>query len=137
MPKDTTRKPPGKARKPRNDFPLFVHQTRRWCKKVKGVHRYFGKVSDDPKGEVALDLWLATKDALLAGREPQLNPQGATIKQLVNGFLSHKQALRAAGEIADRTFQKYYATCVRLVKSFGRTCPVDDLVADDLLNWNR
>lgn len=48
-----------KPRKQRNDFHLFVHKgTGRWCKKVKGRHRYLGYAREDPKGDNALKLWL-------------------------------------------------------------------------------
>jgi len=131
MPNTTTSKPGRKAGRPHKDFPLFPHQNGRWCKKVKGVHRYFGKVSSDPKGEAALVLWLAQKDALLAGRAPQVNPKGVTVRQVVNSFLTHKKAIMEAGELTDRTFQEYYATAARLVKAFGPTRPINDLIGDD------
>ena len=118
--------------KPRPDFPLFPHAAGYWAKKVKGRLVYFGKVATDPKGEAALDLWLAQKDDLLAGRKPRAKrPEEATVKDLVNGFLTHKKNLLIAGELTDWTFQEYHATCARLVKAFGRERPVDDLIADD------
>jgi len=39
-------------------------------KRVQGRLYYFGKVANDPKGQAALDLWLAQKDDLLAGYTP-------------------------------------------------------------------
>jgi hypothetical protein len=48
----------GKADKPHPDFPLFKHATGRWCKKVGGQFHYFGKIADDPDGQVALAKWL-------------------------------------------------------------------------------
>lgn len=32
-------------------FPLFPHQSGRWCKKVRQKQHYFGKIADDPKRE--------------------------------------------------------------------------------------
>jgi integrase len=119
-------------RKPRPDFPLFPHARGYWAKKVNGQLRYFGRVADDPQGKAALLKWLDHKDALLAGREPRTKtPEATAVKDVCNAFLSHKKDLLAAGELTERTFAEYHATCTRLVKAFGRTRPVDDLVADD------
>jgi integrase len=132
MVKPTTKKASGKVGKPRADFPLFVHARGYWAKKVRGKLYYFGKVADDPKGMAALDKWLAVKDARLAGREPHPErPAGATVRDLANAFLTHKRNLLHAGELTDRTFAEYFATCERLVKVLGKDRPVDDLLADD------
>jgi hypothetical protein len=48
-------------------------------KKIRGQFAYFGKVSDDPKGEAALLLRLDQKDELLAGRTPRASVEGVTI----------------------------------------------------------
>ena len=97
-------KPKSKPDKPRPDFPLFCHKgSRHWAKKVRGKLHYFGKKADDPKGEAAL----------------------------VNHFLTHKKRLLESGELAQRTFDRYFATGGMLVSFFGRSRPVDDLLADD------
>ena len=102
---------------------------------MKGKLYYFGKVSTDPKGEVAIKDWLARKDNILAGRDdktPARHPDDpVAIKDVCNAFYGHKKALREAGELAERSLLEYYATCKRLVKAFGRLRPVSDLVADD------
>jgi len=68
---------------------------------------YFGKVVSDPKGQAALDLWLAQKDDLLAGRIPRAKrPEEATVKDLANSFLTHKQNLLTAGELSEWTSQE-------------------------------
>jgi integrase len=123
---------PTTPRKPRPDFPLFRHGNGYWAKKVHQKLHYFGKVADDPEGKAALDLWLAEKDDLLAGRKPRAKrPGDVAIKDLVNAFLTHKQDLLNANELSQWTFQEYHKTCERLVKAFGRASPIDDLVADD------
>ncbi|MBU4271527.1 MAG: tyrosine-type recombinase/integrase [Planctomycetes bacterium] len=130
MPHLTT---PEKPRKPRPDFPLFPHATGQWAKKVRGRLHYFGKWSDDPKGKAALQRWLDQKDDLLAGREPRAKAtiEGPTVADVCNSYLTYKKGLLEAREITPRTFQEYHAVCERLVKVFGRSRLVTDLVADD------
>jgi hypothetical protein len=57
-------------KKPRPDFPLYVHKSDRWAKKVRGKTLFFGTATTDPNGAAALKEWLRTKDYLLAGRVP-------------------------------------------------------------------
>jgi hypothetical protein len=73
-----------RPQKPSKDFPLFVHATGRWCKKVRGKFAYFGKIAEDPKGETALQLWLDQRDDLLAGRVPRAKRNELTVETLVN-----------------------------------------------------
>ncbi len=63
-------------RKPRPDFPLFPHATGRWAKKMRGKTEYFGKIEDDPKGELALQEWLDQRDLILAGRQRRVSGGG-------------------------------------------------------------
>jgi integrase len=114
--------------KPHKDFPLTRHPSGRWCKKIKGKLHYFGKINDP---QAALEKWLAEKDALLAGQEPRRKVEDITLRELANGFLTYKQELVVSGELSDRTFTEYHATCARLLKSFGKGRAVADLVIDD------
>ena len=49
MPKSTKQRNTSKAKKPHKDFPLWVHPSGRWAKKVKGRTHYFGKYRARPK----------------------------------------------------------------------------------------
>jgi integrase len=122
-----------RPQKPHKDFPLSIHKGRGyWCKKVKGKQHYFGKVADDPQGVSALEEWLRVKDDLLAGREPQARAENAlAVADLCNQFLTSKQALRGRGQLTPRTFKTYYITCERLVKQFGKTRHVVNLLPTD------
>ena len=117
--------------KPHPDFPLYAHAAGVWAKKVKGKTRYFGKIAADPNGAVALERWLAEKDELLAGREPNANPDALTVADLCNRFLTHKKHLRDTGELNPRTFAGYYATCALIVDVFGKSRAVVALKPDD------
>ena len=129
--KAATAAKPAKPTKPHKDFPLFPHATGRWAKKVRQQFSYFGKVSEDPKGEAALQLWLDQKDDLLAGRTPRVSGDGFTVSDLANRFLTAKRHLLDTRELARRTFDDYFATCERLVKAFGKKRLVMDLATDE------
>ncbi len=131
MSKITRKATLSKAKKPRPDFPLFPHATGRWAKKVRGRLRYFGKVSDDPQGEAALQKWLDQKDDLLAGRVPRILSDGLTIRDLCNRFLTNRRNKLDSGELAAVSFADYHAACARIVQAFGPSRLVADLDASD------
>jgi integrase len=126
MPKSTPRPKRRKAVKPSSDFPLWLHPSGRWAKKVRQRVHYFGK-ADDPQG--ALERWLEVKDDLLAGREPSTNKDELRIADLVNHFLTHKKQQQESGELSPRTFQRYHATCAFLVDVLGRNTTAVRLTA--------
>ncbi|MFZ1932810.1 MAG: tyrosine-type recombinase/integrase [Thermoguttaceae bacterium] len=127
---------PAKVSKPRPDFPLFPHATGRWAKKIRGRLVYFGKVSDDTRGQAALQKWLDQKDDLLAGRTPRVAGDGLSIRDLCNRFLTAKQGKLESGELSPATFADHHATCARIIKAFGPTRLVADLDASDF-EWFR
>ena len=119
-------------KKPRKDFPLFPHATGRWAKKVRQKMHYFGPTATDPKGQLALEKWLAQKDDLLAGRTPRAaQTAGLTLSDLANHFLNTKRNLVISGELTQRSHTDYVATCERLISTLGKDRLVDDLAADD------
>jgi integrase len=130
MSKSDSTAPPvsGKPAKPRPDFPLFPHATRRWAKKIRGKLHYFGPW-DDPDG--ALARYLEQKDDLHSGRKPREDAEGVTVKALANAFLNHKQALNDAGELSPLTWLKYKQATDLLVAKFGKGRLVADLRPDD------
>jgi integrase len=113
------------------EFPLFPHKSGRWAKQVRGKRHYFGKVSDDPKGEAALRLWLDQKDDLFAGRTPRDKSDGLTVAELCDRFLQAKDQQLDAGEITAVTRLDYKKTTDRLVAQFGKNRLVTDLASDD------
>jgi integrase len=120
-----------KPEKPSKNFPLFPHARGYWAKKVRGKLIYFGRIADDPKGEAALAKWLKEREARLAGCIPRDEAVVLTVEDLCDYFLNSKRPLLTGGEITKRTFDEYFATCERLVKTFHAIRPVDDLRPDD------
>src|SRR5262249_3931208 len=100
---------PVKPEKPRPDFPLFPHATKRCAKKILGRLHYFGPWQD-PQG--ALDNYLDQKDDLHAGRVPRAKQrQGLAVQELTDRFLTSKRHLLDTRELNPRTFIDYYTVC--------------------------
>jgi integrase len=129
MTKGTKKPAIDKPAKPYPEFPLFPHATRRWAKKIRGTLHYFGPW-DDWQG--ALKLYEKQAADLHAGRKPRVDqPDGLTVGDLVNHFLSAKRHLVDTREIVERTWQDYETTGLRVVKELGKGRLVDDLRPDD------
>jgi integrase len=114
--------------KPRPDFPLFAHATKRWAKKIRGQLHYFGPW-DDPDGAEAK--YLEQKDALHAGKKPRDGAEGVTVKEAVNAFLNAKQDLVNSGELSPRTMAGYESAGVMLAAHMGKARLVADLDPQD------
>lgn len=118
--------------KRRKDFPLSIHKgTGRWFKKVRGQFHYFGKVTDDPEGKAALELWLEQRDDLFAGRRPRRKSDELSLKDLVNSFLMFKDELVESGEITKRTHGGYKEVGQLLVDIVGSKRTASDIGPDD------
>lgn len=126
-----------KPEKPYPEFPLFPHATFRWAKKIRGRHEFFGPW-EDPEG--ALARYLDERDELMAGRIPRgrAKPGAAgaetaalTLRGLINEFLTAKKRRVDAGDMGQRSFADYHATCGRLVKLLGPHRLADDVEASD------
>ena len=126
MKKLTNSPPTGKPVKPYSDFPLFAHGNGQWAKKVPGRCFYFG-TWDDP--EAALQRYVDHKDDLMAGRVDMVATEGLSLRDLVNAFLTSKKLLVETGDLSERSFDDYYATCERLLKFFGKSVLVTNLTA--------
>ncbi len=105
-----------KPAKPYPDFPLYAHAAGVWAKKIRQKLYYFGPW-DNP--DAALRKYLAEKDYLQAGMTPPTDMAGTTLKELVNRFLSAKQARVTSGELKPATWNDYKRTCSILVDHFG------------------
>ncbi len=120
-----------KPRKPYEDFPLTWHPSGYWCKKIRGKVHYFGGRHADP--EEALDAYLEVKDDLLAGRDPARSSSALTVRDGVNEFLADRKHRVEAGDLTQRSFDDYYATCKRVIDAFGKSRRVESLGPNDFL----
>lgn len=109
-----------KPTKPKG-FPLTVHSSGQWCKKINGKTHYFGVLSD-PNGA------LKRYQDLLAGRTVV---DGLTLKDLVNSFLRSKKRLVKSGELRQCTWDDYHRLCESLIKEFGLTRSVSNITPTD------
>jgi hypothetical protein len=113
--------PVAKPDKPYPGFPLFPHASGRWAKKIKGRFAYFGRWSDDPKGERALGQYLNEKDAFHAGHRAHRGGESSpTVADVCDDFLDAKEALLLNGEITSRTFYDYRRAADSIVEHFGK-----------------
>ncbi len=113
------RKVPGK-------FPLWLHKSGQWAKRINGRCYYFGTDAD-----AALKKYAAERDAIETGREPRPDADSLTVKGLVNAFLNEKRGRVDVGELSPRTWAEYLATGKTLTAKFGPGRMVADLRPDD------
>jgi integrase len=111
--------------KPHPDFPLFLHATHRWAKKVKGELRYFGSTNGDPEGKTAL----AKYHDEITGRPAKA--EGLTVGEACNRFLTNITNLVERGDRAPRTFKNYKQATDALVANIGKHRAVDTLTPSD------
>jgi integrase len=114
-----------RSTKPRKDFPLFLHRTGQWCKKIKGRFCYFGV-----DALAAEQRYLNGKDDLAAGRKPR-DAEGLTVRDMVNKFLTYKKGRVGTGELSPRTFNDYDRISGVMVRFFGPGRHVGELRPED------
>jgi integrase len=118
-----------KKKKPFRSFPLTLHSTGQYCKKIRGKIQYFGT---DP--DVALQRYRAQCDDLHSGRVTSVDKSGSlTIGMLIDRFLNDAKAKQERGEIAARTFMDYYRDCKRVAVFFRTTKTVQAITDDELM----
>lgn len=123
-----------KAKKPAKPaFPLRLHATGQWMKKIRGRCYYFGTDKDK-----ALAEYTRVREDREAGRTPRdADPKSVTLLQLVNHFLTEQKTKRDSGEITPRTFNDYHKTGELILERMGKTLAVDQITPDDLMTFRR
>ncbi|MCD6392916.1 MAG: hypothetical protein J7M40_05365 [Planctomycetes bacterium] len=122
-------------RKTRSDkFPLTLHNTGQFCKKINGKLYYFG--TDKQK---ALQRYLEQAAYLHAGKTPAPRPSQdwLSIKILCNLYLDHQESRAEIGEIQPR----HVSDQILLLKDFGRFVgpnrPVSDISTIELQDYRK
>ncbi|MSR55805.1 MAG: hypothetical protein EXS09_21390 [Gemmataceae bacterium] len=116
------------AKKRKNvKFPLFLHGSGQWAKKIRGRTRYFGKDKD-----AALEEYVRVREDLEAGRAARPKADaGLTVADLCNSFLTSKRQRVDAGELSSEMWSVYHKACEGIVDLFGRDRSVMDLRPSD------
>jgi integrase len=121
-------------------FPLRPHRNGYWYKShwnsrtKKSEQFYFGKWSDDPKGERAvsdpLAGWLARRSAIMAGTDNlriQTSDNDLYLGHLMERFLTFKRNKVHAGELSWTTLRDYIAEIPKFVRFLKPSMPASGL----------
>jgi integrase len=123
-----------KSRKTRSDkFPLTLHKTGQYCKKIKGKLFYFGV--DRKK---ALHSYLEQASYLHSDELPLNNDtKSVLMKTLVNRYLDHQESRIEAGEIKQRQLYDQTRLLKHFVKYIGVNRAVSEMTTIDLQNYRK
>lgn len=125
---------PKPKRKTRSDkFPLTLHPTKQYCKKINGRLYYFGT---DRQAALRKYLRYASELHRATGKPAALlNREDTTLKELCNMYLSYQSARAEAGDLT----AQYYADQVRslrnLARYIGPDCWVSEIRTVELQNY--
>jgi YHS domain-containing protein len=120
-------------RKTRSDkFPLTLHKTGQFCKKIRGKLYYFG--TDKQK---ALQRYLEQAAYLHAGKAPRLkaSQDRLSIKLLCNLYLDHQELRAEIGEIKSRHVSDQILLLKDFVRFVGPNRTVSDISTIELQNY--
>ena len=135
------RRKTGRPKKPYPAFPLTVHASGKWQKKIRGTIHYFGNWARRENGKLvrvdgdgwkeALESYKVQADDLHAGRTPRVASGEFTTTELCNHFLSAKMRQLQSGELSPRSFYEYRKATDLIIQTFGKRRHVCDLTAND------
>jgi integrase len=104
-------------------YPLTLHPTGQYCKKIRGKIYYFGK----DKAE-ALRLYHEQASSLHTGRgKPEEAGQGQSLRALCNLYLDHQDSRAAIGEISHRHFYDLKSRLREFAKFIGPNEKVSEI----------
>ena len=105
-------------------FPLTLHPTRQWCKRIRGKLYYFGVDK-----QAAYERYLREAADLHAGRQRGISvPAGRmTIKDLANHYLAHQHERMTGRELAPIHFRDCQSILRAFVDAVGERTAVEEL----------
>lgn len=122
-------------RKTRSDkFPLTLHRTGQYCKKIKGKFYYFGTNKHE-----AMQRYLEQASMLHTGRSssPTASGDDISIKTLCNLYLQHQESRAQQGEISTRHFSDQVKSLTKLTRFLGQHRLIGEMSTVDLQNYKR
>jgi len=122
-------------RKTRSDkFPLTLHPTGQYCKKIRGKLYYFGT---DKK--IAHTRYLEQAADLHAGKRPKPESinSNSSIKDLCNLYLDHQESRALIGEITLRHLHDQISRLRNFAKFIGPNQLVSEISTIDVQNYRR
>ena len=122
-------------RKTRSDkFPLTLHPTGEYCKKIKGKIRYFGT-----NKKQALERYLGQATYLHGGqRLMQTTSNGRmTLKELCDIYLKYQHSRVLADELTPKHYNDQIGSVKRLMSFLGQGRKIESILTLDLQNYKR
>jgi len=122
-------------RKTRSDkFPLTLHKTGQYCKRIKGKLYYFG--TDKRQ---AMELYLERAVYLHTGKAPKLraSQDRLSIKILCNLYLDYQESRAEIGEIKSRHVSDQILLLKDFVRFVGPNRTVSDISTIELQNYRK
>ena len=126
---------PNSKRKTRSDkFPLTLHKTGQFCKKIRGKLYYFGT-----NKQQALQRYLEQASYLHNSKQVERNlvKSALSLKTLCNLYLDHQESRVAIGEIKFRHVSDQIILLRDFVKSIGSNKMISDISTIDLQNYRK
>lgn len=115
-------------------FPLTLHPTGQYCKKIQGKLRYFGKDKQE-----ALRRYYEQASALHSGTNhpAALLSNKLTLENLCNLYLDHQLGRAKAGEIRERQYREQKPRLKAFANFIGRDRLVSEIKTIELLGYRK
>ncbi len=115
-------------------FPLTLHCTGQYCKRIRGRIHYFGRDKQE-----ALRKYYEQASALHSGTDQTaaLLPSKLTLENLCNLYLDHQLGRAKAGEIRERQYHEQKPRLKAFADFIGRDRLVAEVKTIELLNYRK